>query len=208
MCRTGLRPPKRAGCALTPAPLEASSTPERSGCRWNDLPDLYGVASTTAWRCLRRWEEDGAWKRLWRALSRPLDRQERLRWAEAFLDGSFVPAKRGGEPSERVRKGKGAKLMRALDVRVGKRTRPGILVCDRGYDSRSFRRYLLGARHPKLHPGAQKAEKLEAQARATAGADPARYAQPRKMERASPGCPAAALSFAGGVIQAFTGGSC
>lgn len=35
----------------------------RTGCRWQDLPREYS-AHVTAWRRLRRWEEDGAWERI------------------------------------------------------------------------------------------------------------------------------------------------
>lgn len=67
----------------------------RTGCRWRDLPAEYGLHPSTAWRRLKRWEADGTWERLWRALLAALDAEGKLRWAEAFLDGSFVPAKRG-----------------------------------------------------------------------------------------------------------------
>ena len=66
----------------------------RTGSRWCDLPGELGSAST-AWRRLKAWEEDGTWERLWRALLSSLDAQDKLGWAQAFLDGSFVPAKKG-----------------------------------------------------------------------------------------------------------------
>lgn len=75
--------------------LEAILYVLRTGCRWQDLPSEYGTPST-AWRRLRAWEENGTWERLWRAMLESLESEEKLRWAEAFLDGSFVPAKRGG----------------------------------------------------------------------------------------------------------------
>lgn len=67
----------------------------KSGCRWADLPTEYGIHPSTAWRRLAAWEHDGTWERLWRAFLASLDAEGKLRWAEAFLDGSFVPAKRG-----------------------------------------------------------------------------------------------------------------
>ena len=66
----------------------------RTGCRWRDLPREYG-APVTAWRRLRRWQAEGVWERLWRALLSALDAHGKLDWSEAVLDGSFVPAKRG-----------------------------------------------------------------------------------------------------------------
>ncbi len=67
----------------------------RTGARWGDLPAEYGVHPSTAWRRLQRWEAEGVWERLWRAILAALEPEEKLAWAEAFLDGTFVPAKRG-----------------------------------------------------------------------------------------------------------------
>jgi transposase len=66
----------------------------RTGCRWQDVPREYGSPST-CWRRLRAWEDDGTWERIWRKLLALLDEQGKLRWAKAFLDGSFVAAKKG-----------------------------------------------------------------------------------------------------------------
>jgi transposase len=70
----------------------------RSGCRWGDVPRELGDGST-AWRRLQRWEADGTWERLWRLFLASLAAREKLSWAEAFLDGTFVPAKKGGPVS-------------------------------------------------------------------------------------------------------------
>jgi transposase len=66
----------------------------RVGCRWCDLQRELGDDST-AHRWLVRWQEDGTWERIWLALLSTLDTQGKLDWAQAFLDGSFVPAKKG-----------------------------------------------------------------------------------------------------------------
>jgi transposase len=66
----------------------------RTGCRWCDVPRNYG-SPTTCWRRLRAWEEDGTWERIWRGLLALLDYQDKIDWNKAFLDGSFVPAKKG-----------------------------------------------------------------------------------------------------------------
>ena len=66
----------------------------RPGCRWQDLPERYGCP-TTGWRRLWRWQEEGVWDALWQRLVATLDQQGKVGWARAFLDGSFVPAKRG-----------------------------------------------------------------------------------------------------------------
>lgn len=66
----------------------------RTGCRWEDLPRELG-SPTTAWRRLKVWEEAGVWENIWRAVLAGLEAQDKLQWAQAFLDGSFVPAKKG-----------------------------------------------------------------------------------------------------------------
>jgi transposase len=72
----------------------------RTGYRWEDVPREYG-SPTTCWRRLRAWEEDGTWERIWRNLLTLLDELEKLEWTRAFLDGSFVPAKKGEPASAR-----------------------------------------------------------------------------------------------------------
>lgn len=67
----------------------------KTGCAWADVPSAYG-SPTTCWRRLKQWSDDGTWEQLWRALRSQLDTQGKLEWAQAFLDGSFVPAKKGG----------------------------------------------------------------------------------------------------------------
>lgn len=69
-----------------------------TGCRWQDLPREYG-APTTVWRRLKHWGESGVWERIWRAALAVLDMQGKLDWSMAFLDGSFVPAKKGANKS-------------------------------------------------------------------------------------------------------------
>lgn len=85
-----------------------------TGCRWQDLPREYG-APTTVWRRLKRWGEEGVWERIWRAALSALDQQGDLDWTVAFLDGSFAPAKKGGEGVGLTRKGKGTKWMLVTD---------------------------------------------------------------------------------------------
>jgi transposase len=77
-----------------------------TGCRWQDLPREYG-ASTTAWRRLKRWGEEGVWERIWRAALATLDQCSQLDWSMAFLDGSFAAAKKGGDNVGLTKKGKG-----------------------------------------------------------------------------------------------------
>lgn len=85
-----------------------------TGCRWQDLPREYG-APTTVWRRLKRWGEEGIWERIWRAALVALDQCGQLDWSMAFLDGSFAPAKKGGEQVGLTKKGKGTKWMLVID---------------------------------------------------------------------------------------------
>jgi transposase len=85
-----------------------------TGCRWQDLPREYG-APTTVWRRLKRWGEAGVWERIWRAALAALDVHGQLDWTMAFLDGSFVPAKKGGDKVGLTKKGKGTKWMLVVD---------------------------------------------------------------------------------------------
>lgn len=85
-----------------------------TGCRWQDLPHEYG-APTTVWRRLKRWGEEGVWERIWREALAVLDLRGQLDWTMAFLDGSFAPAKRGGEKVGLTKKGKGTKWMLIVD---------------------------------------------------------------------------------------------
>lgn len=85
-----------------------------TGCRWQDLPREYG-APTTVWRRLKRWGEAGVWERIWRSALSALDQRGQLDWSMAFLDGSFAPAKKGGEKVGTTKKGKGTKWMLVVD---------------------------------------------------------------------------------------------
>lgn len=67
------------------------------------------------WRRLKQWGEAGVWELIWRAALATLDRQGQLDWSMAFLDGSFVPAKRGDEKVGVTKKGKGTKWMLVVD---------------------------------------------------------------------------------------------
>jgi transposase len=69
-----------------------------TGAQWSELPRRYGSPST-CWRRLKQWEETGLLLKLWRAFLAQLNDQQKLRWDECVVDGSFVPAKKGGPKS-------------------------------------------------------------------------------------------------------------
>jgi transposase len=85
-----------------------------TGCRWQDLPRDYG-APTTVWQRLKRWGEEGVWEHIWRAALATLDRRGELDWSMAFFDGSFAPAKKGGDKVGLTKNGKGTKWMLVID---------------------------------------------------------------------------------------------
>lgn len=96
-----------------PAPkricFEAVIWMARSGARWQDLPRHFPSASTV-WKRLYEWEEDESLERAWRQLLKMLDEAGRLRWDECFADGTFSPAKKGVNTSERPSAAKGRSL--------------------------------------------------------------------------------------------------
>ena len=67
----------------------------RTGCLWEDVPREYG-SPTTCWRRLKEWAENGTREEVWRGLLALLDERENIDWDRAFLDGSFIPAIKGG----------------------------------------------------------------------------------------------------------------
>ncbi len=68
----------------------------KTGAQWSEMPKEYG-SYVTCWRRLKKWEEDETWVRIWKRLLAILDKKDRINWAISFLDGSFVPAKRGAQ---------------------------------------------------------------------------------------------------------------
>jgi Putative transposase of IS4/5 family (DUF4096) len=66
----------------------------RSGARWKDLPPKYGSRSTCH-RRLQEWQDQGVWEGIRLKFLSILDAQAKLDWNQAFLDGSFVPGKKG-----------------------------------------------------------------------------------------------------------------
>jgi transposase len=69
-----------------------------TGAQWSELPRRYGPKSTVHDR-LQRWTREGTLEKLWRAFLAQLQEREQIRWDECFVDGTFVPAKKGGPKS-------------------------------------------------------------------------------------------------------------
>jgi transposase len=71
-----------------------------TGAQGSEWPRRYGSPST-CWRRLKHWEATGVLLQLWRAFLAQLKDQQKLRWDECFVDGSFMPAKTGGPKAAR-----------------------------------------------------------------------------------------------------------
>ena len=72
----------------------------RTGAQWADLPQRYGNYKTVH-RRFQRWREEGFFEELLIALAKDLRDRGELDLEECFIDGTFVPAKKGGSKSGR-----------------------------------------------------------------------------------------------------------
>lgn len=143
----------------------------RSGCRWRDL-DSPGIPSgVTHWRRLKFWQEKACLWPIWQTLLSLLSRLGLIDLNLVKLDGSLVPSFEfaSGTGYSGKHKQTGTKVSAAVDtaglplavklargnvhdldlaagtidrIRVGNKTRPGTVLADKGYDSRTFRRKL------------------------------------------------------------------
>jgi transposase len=71
----------------------------RTGAPWSDLPQRY-PSYQTCHRRFQQWVRSGIMRGVLEALAEGLRIQGRLDVREAFIDGSFAPAKRGTEAIE------------------------------------------------------------------------------------------------------------
>ena len=75
----------------------------RTGAPWQDMPSRYG-SYQTAHRRFQNWVKSGVMEELLRVLAEHLGEEGGLDLRECFVDGTFVPAKKGGswsgKPSE------------------------------------------------------------------------------------------------------------
>ena len=72
----------------------------RTGARWQDLPPRYGPYQT-AHRRFQLWVRSGVMEKLLLTLAQHLKDAGGLDLTECFVDGTFVPAKKGGAWSEK-----------------------------------------------------------------------------------------------------------
>lgn len=67
----------------------------RTGAPWKDMPTRYG-SYQTAHRRFQNWVRSGVIEKVLLALAEHLQRVGGLNLKECFVDGTFVPAKKGG----------------------------------------------------------------------------------------------------------------
>lgn len=80
----------------------------RTDAPWKDLPDRYPPYQT----CHRRfqfWVKSGTFKTILTALAMDLQKRGKIDLTEAFIDGSFAGAKKGGSESVRQNAEKAAR---------------------------------------------------------------------------------------------------
>jgi transposase len=77
----------------------------KSGIPWEMLPLEMGCGSgMTCWRRLKEWHEAGVWEEPHRTLLDRLGKADEIDWERASLDAASVPAPRGGQRPERIRR--------------------------------------------------------------------------------------------------------
>jgi transposase len=80
----------------------------RTGARWQDLPERYGPYQTVH-RRYQNWVRSGVLEKALLAIAQDLKDRGGLDLRECFIDGTFVPAKKGGVWSERRSGARGPK---------------------------------------------------------------------------------------------------
>jgi len=86
----------------------------RTGAPWSDVPDRY-PSCQTCHRRFQQWVRSGVMRGVLEALALELKVRGGLDVKEAFIDGSFAPAKKRGSKIGKTRRGKGTKIMAVAD---------------------------------------------------------------------------------------------
>lgn len=76
-----------------------------TGAQWRELPERY-PSFQTRHRRFQQWVRSGNLEKSLRRLARYLQERGQLNLEEAFIDGTFASAKKGGSPSAPTRRGK------------------------------------------------------------------------------------------------------
>lgn len=86
----------------------------RTGAPWADLPARY-PSYQTCHRRFQQWVRAGVLRSILDVLAQALHDEGYLDLGEAFIDGSFAPAKQGGACVGKRKRGKGSKIMAIAD---------------------------------------------------------------------------------------------
>jgi transposase len=130
----------------------------KSGIPWEMLPQEMGCGSgMTCWRRLKEWQEAGVWERLHLILLDCLGEADQIEWERASLDSASIPAKRGAQKPERIRRIKERRARSATLFRTEKGSRA---LCDH---HRSQRPRLDGLRRTHRRPRAHQASSRQAE---------------------------------------------
>lgn len=70
----------------------------RTGAQWSELPGRYPPYQTCH-RRFQKWREEGVIERMLEALARDLQERGGMDLTQSFIDGTFVPSKKGGAKS-------------------------------------------------------------------------------------------------------------
>ena len=80
----------------------------RTGAPWQDLPERYGKYQTVH-RRFQNWVRSGVMEKVLLAIAQDLQERGGLDLRECFIDGTFVPAKKGGDRLDRPNAAKAPK---------------------------------------------------------------------------------------------------
>jgi len=86
----------------------------RTGAPWADLPDRY-PSYQTCHRRFQDWVRSSLLRSILEIFAQALHDEGYLDLKEAFIDGSFASAKRGGAAVGKTKRGKGSKIMAIAD---------------------------------------------------------------------------------------------
>jgi len=89
----------------------------RTGAPWQDMPDRYG-AYQTVHRRFQNWVRAGVMENVLLAIAQDLKDRGGLDLQECFIDGTFVPAKKGGAGLGRPSAGRARKSWQLLTAMV------------------------------------------------------------------------------------------
>ena len=109
------RQPRRRGRPFRPARdvLNGVLWVLRTGARWPDLPKHYPPFQTCH-RRYQRWSEYGLFERILSLLGEELLAKRKLKLDEAYIDATFVPAKKGATKSAQPSGAKAPRLWQLL----------------------------------------------------------------------------------------------